>query len=442
MEGEMVPDRTSTPRSAEAPWPPAAAGAPPPRLPIWRFFLISHGFSWACWIAAALWAGANVWETPARWLVYLGGLGPLLAGVVMVRATAGGAGLRELGSRIVDPRRIRARWMAVALLLPALAMAGAVAIVALAGALPGAVDASRLLALIVSPAGLLAFALFVLVFGPIPEEIGWRGYALDALQARWSALAASLLLGAAWALWHAPLFFITGYYADGAPPEPVHFTVAILVHSVLYTWIHNHTGRSVLAAILFHFSINFGPRCEVTPLVLDPLPCRPQRERALHLLVRTWEWQRPSPDVGGGPRAEHGDRAEEQANHPRRLPRGPSPLRDRLQVKLPLLTRYSPVPVTVPAAGWAEIRNAPVTSTPSRRARRCGNAGANSTSTSCPPSRRDMRRISRNRRWPPVRNGRRGPRPEETPGPPRRRPRGRRPPLRVGFQVTMKGSAE
>jgi hypothetical protein len=74
-------------------------------------------------------------------------------------------------------------------------------VAALAGAMPGAVDASQLATRIGSPANLAMFALFVLIFGPVPEEIGWRGHALDALQARWSALAASLLLGAAWARW-------------------------------------------------------------------------------------------------------------------------------------------------------------------------------------------------------------------------------------------------
>jgi uncharacterized protein len=226
-------------------------------MPVWRFFAISHGVSWTFWIAAALAAGTNVWDSPARWLVYLGGLGPLVAGVAMTCLTAGREGLRELWARTVDPRRIPGRWLAVALLLPVAAMAGAVAVAALAGGMPEAVDASRLLDLLRTPAGLLGFALFVLVFGPVPEEIGWRGYALDALQARGSALAASLLLGAAWALWHAPLFFIAGYYGAGPAPDPALFVAGILVHSVLYTWIYNHTGRSVLVAILFHFAINF-----------------------------------------------------------------------------------------------------------------------------------------------------------------------------------------
>jgi len=44
----------------------------------------------------------------------------------------------------------------------------------------------------------IPFALFILVFGPLPEELAWRGYALDALQVKWNALTSSLILGVAW----------------------------------------------------------------------------------------------------------------------------------------------------------------------------------------------------------------------------------------------------
>jgi uncharacterized protein len=44
---------------------------------------------------------------------------------------------------------------------------------------------------------------------------------------------------------------------DEDAPDPALFVAAILVHSVLYTRIYNHTGRSVLVAIPFHFAINF-----------------------------------------------------------------------------------------------------------------------------------------------------------------------------------------
>ena len=50
------------------------------------------------------------------------------------------------------------------------------------------------------------FAIFILLFGPLPEEMAWRGYALDGLQSKWNALEASLILGIAWTIWHLPLF--------------------------------------------------------------------------------------------------------------------------------------------------------------------------------------------------------------------------------------------
>lgn len=225
---------------------------------MWTFFGLALGISWTFWAVAIALGGNDVWETPGRWFIYLGGLGPPLAGVVLIYATGGIEALRELLPRLLDPRRIPLPWLAVALLLPVLAMLGAIAVVAL---LPGtsdaSVDATRLHTLLRDPLSFVAFTLFVLVFGPLPEEIGWRGYALDALRVRQAALPASLVLGSVWALWHAPLFFVPGYFgAEGTPP-PVLFTTAIIVHSVLFTWIYEHTARSVLVAVLFHFVINF-----------------------------------------------------------------------------------------------------------------------------------------------------------------------------------------
>lgn len=241
------------------PIPDVAPGGPDARSrrpPIWGFFAISHGVSWVFWITAILYAGQDVWGSPARWLVYLGGLGPTVAGLVMTYATEGHRGVRELGIRLIDPRRVPVRWLLLAFLVPVLVMAGAVALALLGGTAGADVDASRLFELLGDPLAFAGFALFVLVFGPIPEEIGWRGYALDALQSRWTALTASLVLGAAWALWHAPLFFMAGYYGEGGAPGPISFFTAILVYSVLYTWIYNHTARSILVAVLFHFMIN------------------------------------------------------------------------------------------------------------------------------------------------------------------------------------------
>ena len=47
------------------------------------------------------------------------------------------------------------------------------------------------------------------------EELGWRGYVLDRLQEKRSALVSSLILGVVWSLWHLPLFFVQGSYQAG-----------------------------------------------------------------------------------------------------------------------------------------------------------------------------------------------------------------------------------
>jgi membrane protease YdiL (CAAX protease family) len=91
--------------------------------------------------------------------------------------------------------------------------------------------------------------------------LGWRGYALDELQSRWSALRSSLVLGLIWALWHTPAFLIPGlsqYEMGGIFSWPyISFILSVAMGSVLITWVYNNTGRSILVAgFLMHFSQN------------------------------------------------------------------------------------------------------------------------------------------------------------------------------------------
>jgi membrane protease YdiL (CAAX protease family) len=108
-------------------------------------------------------------------------------------------------------------------------------------------------------AAILGVVFFTFWFGPLPEEVGWRGFALDRLQCRISALSSSVVLGTIWALWHLPLFFVPWTYQYDVGLGTVRFWL-FLAHflplSVLMTWIYNSTHRSTLSAILFHFSGN------------------------------------------------------------------------------------------------------------------------------------------------------------------------------------------
>ena len=108
---------------------------------------------------------------------------------------------------------------------------------------------------------LLVFLFVELTFGVFSEELGWRGYALDELQSRWSALTSSLVLGFIWAFWHTPAFLIPGmsqYEWGGIYSWTyVSFLLSVTLSNVLITWVYNNTGRSILVAgFLMHFAQN------------------------------------------------------------------------------------------------------------------------------------------------------------------------------------------
>lgn len=224
----------------------------------WRFLLFSHGWTWAFW-AIPLVRGGSAWSIPNVLFLAVGGLGVPLGGIALTAREGGRAGLRDLGWRLVDPRRIAPSWWGVIVLLFPLATLAGAGAAALLGGDGRPLDLWATRAALLRPGRFLLTAGFVLLAGPLPEEIGWRGYLQDRLQRRLTALAASLLVGVAWATWHWPLYFLEGYYAafGVAPPHPAGHAAGILTSAVLYAWVYLHTGRSVLAVVLLHFMENF-----------------------------------------------------------------------------------------------------------------------------------------------------------------------------------------
>lgn len=192
---------------------------------------------------------------------------PLITALFLLYGLGDRALQRDFWTRAVDFRRIGPLWLTIAALLPvAFTVLGASLDRAFGGvgASPEAVSL-----LFSSPLAFIQFALLLFLVGPLPEELAWRGYALDRLQGRWNALVSSLILGALWTIWHLPLFFIEGTYQHGLGVGTQAFWLYMLdkvPQSLLMTWIYNHTRRSTLTAILFHFMVNFtGELYDLTP---------------------------------------------------------------------------------------------------------------------------------------------------------------------------------
>jgi uncharacterized protein len=85
------------------------------------------------------------------------------------------------------------------------------------------------------------------------EEIGWRGYVLPRLQAKYNALISSLIVGVIWSVWHLPKFMGTGISGERSF---IWFTIAHLALAVLYTWLYSNTRGSLLLVVLFHAAGN------------------------------------------------------------------------------------------------------------------------------------------------------------------------------------------
>ena len=224
----------------------------------WRFFLLALGISWFFWAWIILLNG-YVWDFPAVLLGALGLFGPAFAEIVLIARAHDTAQWRDYWQRVFDFRRIGKRWHLVIWLLFPAVNGLAILLNTLLGA-PVPIFAT-IRGLLSQPWRILPFAAFILIFGPLPEELGWRGYALDGLQVRFNALVSSLVLGTVWSLWHLPLFFMPGTFQHDVLTfgslDFWSFLAGPVITSILFTWIYNNTHRSTLSAILFHFMANF-----------------------------------------------------------------------------------------------------------------------------------------------------------------------------------------
>ncbi len=124
--------------------------------------------------------------------------------------------------------------------------------------------------------------------GGLSEEPGWRGYAQKELQKRYSPLVVGLMVGMAWGIWHFPV-----YLAQIGHMSVWMIVFGLIQLGLIFTWIYNHTGGSLLAVIVLHASWNtftqFIPRTTVFDMVMGLL--------LIGIVVTDRMWQRKSIDL-------------------------------------------------------------------------------------------------------------------------------------------------
>ncbi|MCK9151798.1 type II CAAX endopeptidase family protein [Methanobacterium alcaliphilum] len=224
---------------------------------LYLFFIITFLFSWFFWIPPILIThGISFPSLLADFFMgpfNLGAWGPFVAAFLLTYFNNGKEGVFGLLKRGVDYKFHKLWLIPILLLMPFITGVSLIISSFLGDPLPG-------LSIFYEP-WLIGFWFFYLLLlgGPLQEEFGWRGYALDRLQKNRSALTSSIILGVIWAVWHFPLNFAAGAAGPQYGMAISLFIGALITMSlisILFTWIYNNTGRSILAALLFHTSLN------------------------------------------------------------------------------------------------------------------------------------------------------------------------------------------
>ena len=222
------------------------------RRPLVLYMVLAYGFSWAVFVPLALQARGIIEPVLPGWMHYCASFGPALSAFVVTYRISGSRGLRELWSRM-------ARWQ-VGLLWWVLAIAPIMLFLVIAALAP-ALGSERISLSVLGKAdflpdvGFWMLPLWFLTYG-LGEETGWRGFVLPRLQHSASALKASLLVAGIWGLWHAPAFFYV--YDPGILPG---FALGLMAGSVMFTWLYNSTGGSILMVALLHATFNLTSGC-------------------------------------------------------------------------------------------------------------------------------------------------------------------------------------
>jgi membrane protease YdiL (CAAX protease family) len=192
---------------------------------------------------------------PTLWLLLFGSAVPSIA-ALLVCAWAGPARLKELLGcfRLGLPWRQALIWCGLA---AALVVAGLVGTSLLRTLLPGPEYSWPAEQMRLGLVGALATSAF-LDQGALLEELGWRGFAQRELQQGLSTpLAAAVIVGVAWGLWHVPRDVVAGvverlgliqYLLLFLPS----FVAGSVASSIIAAYFVNRCRGSLLPAILVH----------------------------------------------------------------------------------------------------------------------------------------------------------------------------------------------
>jgi len=221
------------------------------------FIVLTLAWTWICGFIPVLLGitGTGL----GTFIFYFGGGAPSVVALFLVFLTYPKDKKKDYFLRCFSVRRAGWKWPLITIVVFTILSAVSIAVgVGILGFEMPTMDYIKAIA--ANPLNILLVLLLSLISGPLNEEFGWRGYALDRLLVRFGFLKGSLVLGFIWAIWHLPWYFTPGQAQYNLLQDSVFhalmFIPSVMLLSVFVSFVYVKTGRSILAGALVHMLSN------------------------------------------------------------------------------------------------------------------------------------------------------------------------------------------
>ena len=221
------------------------------------FIVLTLAWTWTCGFIPVLFgfAGTRV----GTFVFYFGGGAPSVVAIFLVLLTYPKSRRKDYFRRCFSFRQMGLKWPLITITVFTLLSVLSVYVgVRLLGYEMPTMD--QLKAIASQPLNILPVLVLSLISGPLNEEFGWRGYALDRFLVQSGFIKGSLQLGFIWAIWHLPWYFTPGQAQYNLLRDSVFhalmFIPSVMMLSVFVSFVYVKTNRSILAGAMVHMLSN------------------------------------------------------------------------------------------------------------------------------------------------------------------------------------------
>lgn len=190
---------------------------------------------------------------------------PTIAAFMLVAFTAGRQAIRNLAGRFLI-WRVGVNWYVAAILIPL--FVDNVIPLGIYKLMGGNAVIKFDISFAAIPATAVLFARFFFAGGGMGEEFGWRGYLTPLLQLKYSVVTTAIIVGILWAAWHFPNYYFGTHSLTEHLYLHSHKILRAVCQAIVYAWIFNRTGGSVLLVAIMHGCVNtFANSHTIEPIV-------------------------------------------------------------------------------------------------------------------------------------------------------------------------------